>query len=52
VTFRLDARAFSYWDSRRERWRVAPGCYRVEIGSSAQAIVDRELLALRGGRCP
>jgi beta-glucosidase len=52
VTFRLDARAFSYWDSRRERWRVAPGCYRVEIGSSAQAIVDRELLALRGARCP
>ena len=51
VTFRLGARAFSYWDSRRDRWRVAPGCYRVEIGSSAQAIVDRESLALRGGRC-
>jgi beta-glucosidase len=51
VTFRLGARAFSYWDSRRDRWRVAPGCYRVEIGSSAEAIVDRESLAMRGGRC-
>jgi beta-glucosidase len=51
VTFRLDARAFSYWDSRRDRWRVAPGCYRVEVGSSAQAISLVGSLAMRGGRC-
>jgi beta-glucosidase len=51
VRFKFDARAFSRWDARRDRWRVAPGCYRVEIGSSARAIVARRSLALNGGRC-
>ena len=51
MTFHIGARALSYWDSRRDRWRVAPGCYRVEVGLSAEVIVDGESLGLRGGRC-
>jgi beta-glucosidase len=38
VRLRLSARDFSYWDARRHRWRIAPGCYRVEVGSSSRRI--------------
>ena len=51
VAFRLGARAFSYWDSRRDRWRVAPGCYDIEVGRSSADIVARAALAMRGGSC-
>jgi len=51
VRLKLDSRAFSHWDVHRDRWRIAPGCYRVEIGSSAQAIVTRSSIAMNGGRC-
>jgi beta-glucosidase len=51
VTFRLDRRAFSYWDTRRDRWEVAPGCYRIQVGQSSRDIEARAALALRGGAC-
>jgi beta-glucosidase len=51
VGFKLDRRAFSFWDEARDRWRVAPGCYRVELGTSSRDIVARRSLALGGGRC-
>ncbi|HET6831329.1 MAG TPA: glycoside hydrolase family 3 C-terminal domain-containing protein [Solirubrobacterales bacterium] len=51
VSFRLDRRAFSFWNSARDGWRVAPGCYRIELGSSSRDIVARESMALRGGSC-
>jgi beta-glucosidase len=51
VRFKFDARTFAHWDVRRDRWRIQPGCYRVEIGSSARAIVARRPLAVNGGRC-
>ncbi len=51
VRFRLDARALSYWHSRRDRWVVAPGCYRVFLGRSSREIAARATVALRGGRC-
>jgi beta-glucosidase len=51
VRFRLDARAFSYWSSRRDRWQVAPGCYEIEVGRSSDDIVARERIAMRGGSC-
>jgi beta-glucosidase len=37
VTVVLDRLAFSYWNAARG-WTVAPGSYRVMIGSSACAI--------------
>jgi beta-glucosidase len=46
VTFRLDRRAFSYWDSGSGRWAVAPGCESVQVGSSSRDI------RLTGAICP
>jgi beta-glucosidase len=51
VTFRLDRRAFSYWNTRRHEWQVAPGCYRVLVGQSSRDIDERAALRVRGGRC-
>jgi len=51
VGFRLDRRAFAYWDSGRDGWRVAPGCYRIELGASSRDIVASRPIALGGGRC-
>ena len=51
VTFRLDRRAFSYWNAARDRWQVAPGCYRISVGQSSRNIDQRARLPLRGGRC-
>ena len=45
VHFVLDSRAFSFWDARRDRWRVAPGCYQVEVGRTSTA-------SSRAGRSP
>jgi beta-glucosidase len=38
VRFTLDERAFSYWDTAANGWRVARGCYRVGVGSSSRDI--------------
>ena len=51
VGFQLDRRDFSYWDSARDGWRVAPGCYRIELGSSSRDIVDHESIPMHGGIC-
>ncbi len=45
VRFRLNARSFSYWDVRRNRWAVPGGCFKVGIGRSSrdlplQGIID------------
>ncbi|MBN2579665.1 MAG: glycoside hydrolase family 3 C-terminal domain-containing protein [Pirellulales bacterium] len=34
----LDPRAFSYWDVKTHGWKVAPGEYTVEVGSSSRDI--------------
>jgi len=34
VTFSLDERAFSYWAG--SKWDIAPGCYRIGVGSSSR----------------
>ncbi|MFA5889820.1 MAG: glycoside hydrolase family 3 C-terminal domain-containing protein [Actinomycetota bacterium] len=36
--FDLDARAFSYWNEANGDWTVAPGCYRIGIGTSSRNI--------------
>ena len=38
VSFTLGPRAFSYWDSAADRWRVAGGQYRILLGSSSRDI--------------
>ncbi|HEU0025038.1 MAG TPA: glycoside hydrolase family 3 C-terminal domain-containing protein [Thermoleophilaceae bacterium] len=51
VSFTLDARDFSYWDADSHRWRVAPGCYRLLVGSSSRDIRLRDVIARRGAGC-
>jgi beta-glucosidase-like glycosyl hydrolase len=36
VTFELDARAVSVWDSASHRWRAEPGTYAVRVGNSSR----------------
>ncbi len=38
VTFALDARSFSYWDTPTAKWKVATGLYRILIGASSRDI--------------
>jgi beta-glucosidase len=47
----LDRRAFSYWDARRDRWHVAPGCYEVGLGTSSRDIIHRRRVRVGRARC-
>jgi beta-glucosidase len=38
VVFKLDERSLSYWDVRKHRWLMAPGCYRWYVGTSSRDI--------------
>lgn len=38
VRFTVDARALSYWDVASHGWKVAPGVYKVFVGSSSRDI--------------
>ena len=50
--FRLDPRALSYWHEGSRRWRVAAGCYGVQVGRSSRDIRLRGVLAIRATTCP
>jgi beta-glucosidase len=52
VGFRLDPRALSYWHEGARRWRVAAGCYGVQVGRSSRDIRLRGTLAIRTTTCP
>lgn len=51
VRFRLDERAFSYWNADKNRWQVAPGCYGIFAGRSSREIAQRATVAIGGARC-
>jgi beta-glucosidase len=51
VAFRLDRRALSSWDVRRDRWAVVRGCHRVEVGASSRDIRATRRVAVGGDRC-
>jgi beta-glucosidase-like glycosyl hydrolase len=48
VELQLERRAFAYWNVPKQRWRVQPGEYAVEIGRSAAEIIGRALVVLEG----
>ncbi|MDQ0826091.1 MULTISPECIES: glycoside hydrolase family 3 C-terminal domain-containing protein [unclassified Arthrobacter] len=48
VTIDLPRRAFAYWDIQYRRWVVAPGEYRIQIGTDAHTILHDESLTLTG----
>jgi beta-glucosidase len=50
VAFTLDERAFSYWDERADRWRVAPGCYRITVGAHSRDAAATGIIG-RGAEC-
>ncbi|MGH2933549.1 MAG: beta-glucosidase family protein [Gaiellaceae bacterium] len=47
VTIALTPASFSYWDTPTARWRVAPGLYRILVGSSSRDIHLRGFLRRR-----
>lgn len=51
VTFRLDQRAFSYWDVTANEWRVAPGCYRIFVGGSSRDLPLHGVIGRGRARC-
>ncbi|WP_228479344.1 family 78 glycoside hydrolase catalytic domain [Microbacterium atlanticum] len=48
VELTLERRAFAYWDVVKDRWRVEPGAYRIELGRSSSDVVLSEALELAG----
>ena len=51
VSFPLDDRAFSHWDVSTNSWQVAPGCYRVMVGSSSRNLPLSGVIARDDGSC-
>ncbi|MFB7890594.1 family 78 glycoside hydrolase catalytic domain [Microbacterium sp. NPDC056044] len=48
VELALERRAFAYWDTVKDRWRVQPGTYGVEIGRSSADITASAPVELEG----
>ena len=51
VSFALDSRSLSYWDTAASAWRVAPGCDVVMVGASSREPALRGALAVNGASC-
>ena len=51
ITFALDQRSLSYWDTGQARWRVARGCYRAMVGDSSAQLPLRGAIAFGGAHC-
>jgi Fibronectin type III-like domain len=52
VTLDLDDRSLAYFDVNAKRFRVAPGCYRVAVGTSSRRTRARMTIGLGRGRSP
>jgi len=48
VELTLERRAFAYWDTVKDRWRVQPGTYGLEVGRSSADITVSVPLELEG----
>jgi beta-glucosidase len=51
VSFRVDQRALSYWDTEAGDWAVAPGCYGVMAGHSSREIDQQATVAVGSATC-
>jgi beta-glucosidase len=51
VSFPLDDRAFSYWDVTSNDWKVAPGCYGVQVGASSRDLPLNGLVSRGSAVC-
>jgi beta-glucosidase len=50
VAFTLDERAFSYWNTGADGWRVARGCYRITVGAHSRDAAVSGTIG-RGAEC-
>jgi beta-glucosidase len=48
VTLRLDRRAFAYWDIESDRWVVAPGDHRIQVGTDSATVTHEAVVTLTG----
>ena len=46
IEIHLNARNFSYWDVKDKDWKIRPGSYSIEIGSSSEKIELSETITL------
>lgn len=51
MTFTLDARSLSYWDTAAHAWVVDPGCYGIHVGRSSRALALHGAVARGGAAC-
>ncbi|WP_205695619.1 glycoside hydrolase family 3 C-terminal domain-containing protein [Conexibacter sp. SYSU D00693] len=51
VTVDLDGRAFSFWDSPKQGWTRAKGCYGVHVGSSSRSLPLSGVVPIAGAAC-
>ena len=52
VTFTIDRRALSHWDTGTHAWQVTRGCYQVMVGHSERDIALAGTVAVAGATCP
>jgi beta-glucosidase len=50
VKFTVDKRGLSFWNTRKGKWQVAKGCYRVYLGSSSRKLPLRGKFGI-GRKC-
>jgi beta-glucosidase len=51
VTFPLDPRSFSHWDTPSGAWAITPGCYDVLVGASSRDVREQGQIAQGGAHC-
>jgi beta-glucosidase len=51
VTFKLEPRAFAYWNTAGAEWRVAKGCYRATVAFSSRDKGLSRTIPRGGARC-
>jgi hypothetical protein len=51
VTFALDERSLSYWNEAARDWKIAPGCYPLEVSRSSRDPQLRGALAVGRADC-
>jgi beta-glucosidase len=52
VSFPIDQRSLSYWDTSFHGWQVARGCYRVMVAHSSRDVALQGTIAVAGASCP
>ena len=49
MTFTLDARSFSHWDTASHNWKIGAGRYRIMVGAGSRDIRLKGSVTLTAG---